>query len=237
MKVVFRTHINSIERFELLNKTIESYTQTRLLEVYETIVVDDHSSMMSDEIFKLCSKYQISYIEAQNKPSPINGFVESLRVVSDKNEFNLLCVDDIIFSSQFAYQYKELLLKLSQFSDEDLSTLGMVGFFACYPEGVRNDRRFKDLELWNINHEIFYATVCHLISPIFSNIIQEDYRQVLSGSKPFPAMPDDIYTAVLGKQHNMTFLNTMKDYVQHTGVSKSSLGHDVNKYVTEVFVD
>lgn len=236
---IIRTHVKNQERFELLQRSVDSWFSHDLNSLGSLTIVNDQSpDSGSDMIQSFCEDNNIKYILTSGKPDTKNGLYYSLKEMQDKPA--LCCVDDLIFGKGI----KEKLEYLVNEEYKNLSHIrwGMIGMFACYPKDIRHV--YQDTGLWNIPNHILYALISHIFSVSLSKDLVSIYDNYLENNidtsyRELFTYCDDIWVAKISTAKGYLNFNTLDDYTQHTGMNKRSFEKDEvgnSDYTTKCFV-
>lgn len=228
---VIRTHVKNEQRLDTLARMMQSWHDKNLGDLGELYIADDGSPLM-DEVGELCAKYDAYYYRCGGTPDTKNGLSESL-LLAPKYPV-LCCVDDAVFGNGI----KDRLILLLEEELPKLDKWGIVGMFACYEDGTRNQNKVMGTNLWQVPNQILYALVGHVFSEPFSEIIIQRWHEVKAGVAEYPAMCDDIWVKMLLKEFDYGAYNTMRDYLQHTGMDNRTFGEsgDNSNYSSKMFV-
>jgi hypothetical protein len=230
MDTIIRCHVKNNLRLDNLERELISWREKGLESLGGLFIVDDGSPMWED-VKRLAGKYGAEYIKAVGVPDTKNGLYNSLKIATNFPVF--CCVDDAVFGAGITERLN-LLLGTELYK---IPEYGMVGLFACYEDGTRNPNRIPDTDLWKVDPNILYALVGHVFSERLARVVVWEWENIQAGKLPHPQKCDDLWVVDILKKYNISAYNTMRDYVQHTGMNNRTFGDNAgSEYYSKMFV-
>lgn len=241
MNIIMRCHVKNLDRLKLVDKSLNSLFSHTIHNLGAVCLVDNNSPYHK-EVSALANSYGISYHYSTEKEDTKEGLYQScvLGMELDPVSPTLYCVDDLVFGKDSYFSIINCLENDIPLLERSNIRWATVGLFACYSMDVRSSLFIKDTNLWFIPTDSFYAMVCHILNPKFTQIIIDSWKKVQNKEIPMPAMCDDLWVATLVKENNYRIFNTKKDYAQHTGMGNRTFAvsteMDTSHYKSPAFV-